>query len=265
MATTENPLAIGVFSDRSLAEHAVDELRHAGFRDDEIHVWGQGASTGSFLDTLINKFSGHETENGNISHSLMEMGVPQEDADYYQHEVESGHTVVAVRSYGHQQEANNILYRYGAYDASTSLARDIQTIPLREEVLQAHTQPVEVGEVYIRKEVVTEEKTITVLVQREEVIIERRPVSSEAPASGQPLGKLVEIPEGETLRIPIREEQIFIEKRPIVTEELIVGKRKIQETRHITDTVLREEPHIQREGDVVVHGSDVEDVSSKSE
>ncbi len=46
MATTESPVKLGVFRDRALAEQAVEELRHAGFRDDEIRVWGQGAPTG---------------------------------------------------------------------------------------------------------------------------------------------------------------------------------------------------------------------------
>ena len=70
---------------------------------------------------------------------------------------------------------------------------------------------------------------------------------------------LVELAVGETIRIPIREEQVVIEKRPIVTEELIVGKHTVQETRHLSETVRREVPHLEREGDVVVHGSDGED------
>lgn len=44
MATTNSPLVIGVLRDRALVEYAVKELRHAGFRDDEMRVWGQGIS-----------------------------------------------------------------------------------------------------------------------------------------------------------------------------------------------------------------------------
>ncbi len=186
MAPTENPLAIGVFRDPTLAEQKAHALRQAGFRDDEIRVWGQGAST-----------------------------------------------------VGHRQEVSDILFRAGAYTAQT--------------------QPVEVGEVFIRKEIVTEERTITVAVQREEVVIERRSLRAQGTAPGEPIGKLVELAAGETIRIPIREEQVVIEKLPIVTEELIVGKRKVQETRHFSETVRREVPHIERVGDVVVHGSDDED------
>jgi uncharacterized protein (TIGR02271 family) len=53
---------------------------------------------------------------------------------------------------------------------------------------------------------------------------------------------------------------VVIEKIPIVTEELIVDKRKVQETRHFSETDRREVPHLERVGDVFVHGSYGEDV-----
>src|SRR5579863_7665181 len=257
MATTENRLAIGVFRDRALAESTVEHLRQAGFRDDEIRMWGQGASTGGLLETLKNTLSRATTEAGSISSSLVEMGEPHEDADYYQREAETGHYIVAVASYGHSREANDILYRAGAYTAQTSLTRDLHTLPLREEVLTARTQPVEIGEVLIRKEVVTEDRTITVTIQREEIIIERRQLTPQETSSGDSTGTpgtLVELAAGETIRIPIREEQVVIEKRPVVTGELTVGKRTVQEIRRFSDRVRREVPHVEREGDVVVHG-----------
>lgn len=261
MAITENRPAIGVFRDRSLAEQAVEQLRHAGLRDDEISVWSQGASTGGFLGTLRSKLSG-SSEAGNIAGTLNEMGVPQEDADYYQQEADAGHVIVAVHSYGHSQQANDILYRAGAYTAQTSLTHDLHTIPLREEVLTAQTHPVEIGEVFIRKEVITEEKTITVTVQREDIVIERHKSSAQNTPSGEPApapaGRLIELAAGETIRIPIREEQVFIEKRPVVTGELIIGKRRVQEIRRFSDTVRREVPHVDSTGDVIIHGPDLE-------
>lgn len=59
---------------------------------------------------------------------------------------------------------------------------------------------------------------------------------------------------------PQEDKEVVIEKHPIVTGELIVGKRKVEETRHFTDTVRREVPHIEHVGDVVVHGHDGEDI-----
>jgi stress response protein YsnF len=83
----------------------------------------------------------------------------------------------------------------------------------------------------------------------------------------KPIGKLIEIGEGEVIRIPIRTEQILIEKRPVVTEELIVSKRHFQETRRFTGTVQREEAHVEREGNVTIHGRGnyVEDVPVHTE
>ncbi len=36
MAVNEHPTVVGVFRDRTLAEQTIQELRHAGFRDDQI-------------------------------------------------------------------------------------------------------------------------------------------------------------------------------------------------------------------------------------
>lgn len=123
-----------------------------------------------------------------------------------------------------------------------------RTVRLNEERLQATKRPVEAGEVGIRKEVVTEQQTIDVPVTREEVVIERRPVSGE-PASQ-------EIREGEEIRIPVREEEVDVQKRTVAREEVRLGKRQVQETERVSDTVRREEAHVETEGDVDVRGTD---------
>ena len=255
MVTTEPSIKIGVFRDRTLAEQAIEELRSAGFRDDEIRMWRQGGTTEGFLDTLFNKLAGQNTQDESIASALVTLGVSRDEADYYQHEGEAGRSIVAVRSSSHQQEASNILYRFGAYNAQDSLTHDLQTVPLREEVLQAKTQPVEVGAVFIRKEIITEERTITVTVQREEVFVERRSLSTPgtSPGSSDAGGTLFELAPGQAMCIPIREEQVFIEKRPVVTQELIISKQNVQETRQFSDSVRREVPRLESTGDVIVH------------
>ncbi|TMD49327.1 MAG: YsnF/AvaK domain-containing protein [Chloroflexi bacterium] len=281
METTESPIVVGVFRERALAEQAVDELRHAGFRDDQIRYSGKGAMAGGLLETLMSKFSGQG--DGSVFDALTEQGIPKDELEYYQHEYERGSAIVTVQSYGRQQEASDILSRFGAYDARSraEYMQDARTIQLREEVLQPRKHPVEIGEVFIRKVVVTEERTITVSVMREELVIERRSIATDSVDASdqlsnspdlpdnqdQPIGKLVEIGEGEVIRIPIRTEQVMIEKRPVVIEELVVGKRHIQETRRFSGTVQREMPHIEREGNVNIRGDnvDVEDVPVRSE
>jgi stress response protein YsnF len=281
METTESPIVVGVFRERALAEQAIDELRHAGFRDDQIRYSGKGAMAGGLLETLMSKFSGQG--DGSVFDALTEQDIPKDEVEYYQHEYEAGSAIVMVQSYGRQQEAHDILSRFGAYDARSrpEYMQDTHTIQLREEVLQPRKHPIEIGEVSIRKVVVMEERTITVPIMREELVIERRSIPIDPAGTGdqlsnnpdmpdnqdQPIGKLVEIGEGEVIRIPIRTEQVMIEKRPVVIEELVVGKRHIQETRRFSGTVQREEAHFEREGNVNIRGNnvDVEDVPVRSE
>jgi uncharacterized protein (TIGR02271 family) len=126
--------------------------------------------------------------------------------------------------------------------------REQETLQLREEELRATKRPVEAGEVEIRKEVVTEQQTIEVPVTREEAVIERRPVSPTE-AGRVDAG---EIGEDETIRVPLREEQVTVEKTPVVTEEVEIGKRTVQETQQVSDTVRREEAVVEHEDDVPV-------------
>ena len=122
-----------------------------------------------------------------------------------------------------------------------------RTVPLREEELRARKQPVETGQVEVRKEVQEERKTVDVPVTREEVVVERHPVDRQ-PADRP-------IAEGETIEVPVREEQVSVEKRPVVYEEVEVGKRQVTDTERVSDTVRREElDDVETEGDVKVRG-----------
>jgi Domain of unknown function (DUF2382) len=181
MATSDNAIVFGVFRDRPLAKQTIDELRHAGFRDDEMRMMGETAGTGSLLDHLAGSLVGHDANDGQLSEDLISKGVPPDEVNYYQQQVEAGRTIVVVESYGHQEEARTILYRYGAYDASNLVSQGTgdHIIPVREEELRVHKQIVETGEIIVHKEVITEEKTITVPVSREELVIERRPASTQ--------------------------------------------------------------------------------------
>ena len=109
-------------------------------------------------------------------------------------------------------------------------------------------EPLQMAEARIGKEVVTEEKTIEVPRTREEVTVDRRPVDRQP--SDRPIG------EGETVEVPVREERVSVEKQPVVYEELEVGKRQVQETERVSDTVRREEARTEGEGDVDVRGDE---------
>jgi uncharacterized protein (TIGR02271 family) len=119
--------------------------------------------------------------------------------------------------------------------------------------LKVHKQPVQAGEVTVRKEVHTEHKTVEVPVEKEEVVIERRPVAGGKVSS-------TDIKAGEQIRVPVKEEQVHVEKQPVVKEEVTVGKRTVQDTKRISGTVRKEEVKVEKKGDVDVRG----DVSRKT-
>ena len=56
---------------------------------------------------------------GGILGALMNLGVPEEEARYYEGEFSSGRTIVMVKADGRQQEATTILHRNGGYNADS--------------------------------------------------------------------------------------------------------------------------------------------------
>ena len=114
-----------------------------------------------------------------------------------------------------------------------------RAVRLHEEQLDVIKERVQVGELQLRKEIVEEQRTVHVPLLREEVYVERRPVI-DGKFDGSPFS------EDEIIRIPIMEERIEVTKRPVIVEEVIVGKRKIQETKQVQDTIKKEEARIER-------------------
>jgi uncharacterized protein (TIGR02271 family) len=120
-------------------------------------------------------------------------------------------------------------------------------VQIREEQLRPETERVKAGDVEIRKEVVSEVQTQDVPLTREEVEVDYRPVDRR-PAD-QPIG------ESETIRVPVHKEEITgVKKETVVTGEIDVRKRQERETEQVSDTVRREEPHVEKEGELRVRG-----------
>jgi len=302
MDRVKRATAVGVFSDHASADHAVVELKKAGFRDDQIGVtgkdWrpkgtaketgnhaGEGAAVGiaagagagalvglgvlsgiipvigpaiaaGTLGVILSNAAGGAAIAGLVG-ALIGMGVPEDEAKLYQEELESGRFIVTVKADGRFDDAMTILRRHGGYERSNMMTNTAtaanacasneagQKIQLHEEELHARKQPVQTGEVRVRKEVHTEHKTLEVPVQKEEVVIERRPASGTAAASS--------IRAGEEIRIPVMEEQVRVEKTPVVKEEVTVGKRTVQENQQVAGTVRKEELRVEESGNVDVH------------
>ena len=194
---------------------------------------------------------------GGLIGALVGMGIPEEDARHFERGFQEGGVLVTVQPGTRSTEARQVLYESEAdlgsmgrdlttADADENLAagdarEESQRFELREEQLDVKKERVEAGEVRLRKEVVTEQRTLDVPVTREEVVVERHPVSSDQPASGA-------INEDEEIRIPLMEEEVRVEKTPVVREEIEVRKRQIEDTEQVSDTVRREEARIESQG-----------------
>jgi hypothetical protein len=114
MVMSERSTVVGVFTEDIYAELAADELRRVGFSDDEISVSKPGAATGGFMASLKSLFSGQETTSVATRDNFVRLGVPEQDASYYQDELDAGRTIVLVRVAGQQKEVSEILRNKGA-------------------------------------------------------------------------------------------------------------------------------------------------------
>jgi len=174
--TTRRATVIGVFSDRDKAQAAVDELRRAGFRDDQIGLvsrtqtdtathaarhdharertglpsdpthskWEEGAGIGAAAGAAtgtglglavaaglipgIGPFiaggtlaallasTGTGAALGTVLGGLVGLGVPEEEATYYENEFKTGRTILTVRADDRSTAAWDVLARHGAYD-----------------------------------------------------------------------------------------------------------------------------------------------------
>lgn len=115
-------------------------------------------------------------------------------------------------------------------------------IPLVEEEVVAKKHVQQAGEVRVHKETVTEEKQVTVPVQREVVRVERVPATGATPAPGAF--------QEESVTVPVRQEVVDIEKHPVVREEVVVTKETREGTETAATTARHEEIDIEKSGDL---------------
>src|SRR5215472_13711402 len=128
MAVTPSSPVVGVFTDRSMAEQAVEALSNAGFEQEQMRYSVPGYS-GGFFEGLKSFFTGTSPYGGGLAHDLMSMGLSDEEARYFSNEYSLGNVILAVQARGREQEAWSILHQYGAYtsqDVSTQATTDAQ-------------------------------------------------------------------------------------------------------------------------------------------
>jgi uncharacterized protein (TIGR02271 family) len=113
-------------------------------------------------------------------------------------------------------------------------------IPVREEELEAQKVSREKERARVRKVVHTEMKNFSIPVEKEELVVERKPASAATKAG-----------EGEAFKeeektIPIREEEAEVVKKPKVKEEVSVHKEKHEEKQPVSGEAKKEEVRIEK-------------------
>ena len=160
MGMVEGYIVVGVFRDAAQARRAVEDLRQAGYSDEEIGYLARASATepagaldesiaggavegallgsalGAVVALLIPGFglaiaggilaaslSGAAigAAAGSVIGALLGVGVPEEEARHYQKELEAGRAVVTVKAQSGYGDALEILRRHGAHEANARL------------------------------------------------------------------------------------------------------------------------------------------------
>jgi uncharacterized protein (TIGR02271 family) len=114
-------------------------------------------------------------------------------------------------------------------------------VTVSEEELAVGKRTVSAGEVGVQKRVETEHVREAVPVMREEVTVERRPVTG--------MGTAAEIGDDE-IRVPLSQEEVTVEKRVVPKEELVIKKHQVQGEQIVEDEVRKERAEVVHTGDV---------------
>ena len=120
--------------------------------------------------------------------------------------------------------------------------RDEERITLSEEELAVGKRERQAGAVEVEKLVETEHVRESVPVMRDEVTVERRPIS-DARATDARF-------ENDEIRIPLTEEEVVVDKRAVAKEELVIKKHQVEDQKHVEADLRKERAEVHSEGDV---------------
>ena len=167
----------------------------------------------------------------------------EEEAQLYRHyglEYSETHSETGLAADGTDDDARFDRDAEGAgrdpvgHDVSGPTTDDAMT--RSEEELHVGTTRREAGRARLRKYVVTEEETVTVPVQREEVRVEREPIT-DANAGDAMSGPAISEAEHE---VTLHEEQVVVDKQVVPKERVRLDKDIVTDEETVTDEVRQE-------------------------
>jgi uncharacterized protein (TIGR02271 family) len=139
---------------------------------------------------------------------------------------------------------------HGTVGRDTSGPTTDNAMTRSEEELQVGTTQRERGRVRLRKYVTTEQQTVTVPVQREELRVEREPITDanlDAATSGPAISE-------EEHEVTLHEETPVVEKRAVPKERVRLDTETVTEDRQVSEEVRKEQ--IEVDGDQSTYRDD---------
>lgn len=257
---------IGLFDAQAQVLIKVGELKAAGYGEEELYLVSKHDEQINLLidhtdvhvdtqdrDNFKGKVIAFLAGEDITKDAFNRMGLEAEETDHYFRQVENGKLLLYTNS-----EPAAALRPETALPPdreSDSLAEpdaEEQHLALHEERLSIDKEKVQTGEVEVQKKLVEEDKEIQVPVEREEIVIDRRPLSAETVAEKeeQVLTPKQAYEKGDAIYIPLSEERLDIGKKKVVREEIVIGKRKVKDVQVINETVRREVADVEENGTV---------------
>jgi len=153
---------------------------------------------------------------------LAGLGVPKEEAEYYEGEVQQGRALVTVDAQDRESEARALLLRNGAHD-------------LKDRGFGGYDEQSETVVAPAPAPVATQPRQQVVQTEREVI----------QPAATQ-TSQRTETATGADIRVPVMEEELLVSKTQQEEGRVHLHKEVIEERQTITVPVSREEVHIER-------------------
>lgn len=122
MSVTPSSAVVGIFSDQSEAERAIEALSQAGFEREQMQCFVP--ETPGFFSGLKSLFTG----DSDLTSQLTDMGLSGTAVQYYSEMYEQGNIILAVNTLGDNDRVLAILRQYGAYPSDSQPGSSTETM-----------------------------------------------------------------------------------------------------------------------------------------
>src|SRR6266487_3705323 len=238
-----NSTLVGVFDERGQAEAVIEQLHNAGIPDEQIRYSGASTGTGGgFLAGIKSLFTGEDPDasGDNLANDLANMGLSQDEVNYYRNEHQAGHFIVAVNPGDRWQDVQIIMNSAGAYNYSSCSAGRTGTYAQPGDYAQTqapdYNQATDQG--FPQTQAPDYNQTASNYGQGTDM--------AGTAYDNTRAGSYADT-DDEGRRMKFREEQLNVDKQPVESGEARLRKDVVEEQQNIDVPVNREEVVVNRQ------------------